>query len=174
MTPVRPVKEDGVEPCECRSRPRSPYSGVARHLADPWPGANQGVETGGAPRQRGSGFRASLTELEVTGTQAVSAESIATGKSAELAGEEVARAAGGGVTIVTGGDFRYPPRLKEIYDPRLVLSVRGNPAVLRQPGNARRDDYQRHGAGSRHRQPSQRDRGQSESIAVFGTGVDVT
>jgi DNA processing protein len=87
-------------------------------------------------------FQASLTELEVTGTQAVSAESIATGKSAELAGEEISRAAGGGVTIVTGEDFCYPPRLKEIYDPRWVLSVRGKPAVLRQPGNARTDDYQ--------------------------------
>jgi hypothetical protein len=119
MTPVRPVKEDGVEPCECRSRPRSPYSGVARHLADPWPGANQGVETGGAPRQRGSGFRASLTELEVTGTQAVSAESIATGKSAELAGEEVARAAGGGVTISYWRGFSLSTTAKRNLRPAL-------------------------------------------------------
>jgi DNA processing protein len=37
-------------------------------------------------------FRASLTELESTGIQAVSAQSLATGKSAERAREEIARA----------------------------------------------------------------------------------
>ena len=63
-------------------------------------------------------FQASLTELEGTGTKAVSAESIATGKSAELAGEEISRAAGGGVTIASGEDICYPQRLEEIYDPR--------------------------------------------------------
>ena len=36
-------------------------------------------------------FRASLTELESTGIQVVSAKSLATGKSAELAREEIAR-----------------------------------------------------------------------------------
>ena len=46
-------------------------------------------------------FHASLTELEGTGIQAVSAQSIATGKSAELAREEIARAAGAGVTVVS-------------------------------------------------------------------------
>jgi DNA processing protein len=40
-------------------------------------------------------FHASLTELESTGIQAVSAHSIATGKSAELAREEIARRYGG-------------------------------------------------------------------------------
>ncbi len=81
-------------------------------------------------------FHASLTELEGTGIQAVSAQSIATGKSAELAREEISRATGAGVTIVTGEDSCYPPRLKEIYDPPLVLFVRGNPEVLRLPGIA--------------------------------------
>src|SRR5580704_18451107 len=46
-------------------------------------------------------FHASLTELESTGIQAVSAQSIATGKSAELAREEIARAAAAGVTVVS-------------------------------------------------------------------------
>lgn len=77
------------------------------------------METGGAPRQRGSGFRASLTELEVTGTQAVSAESIATGKSAELAGEEVARAAGGGVTISYWRGFSLSTTAKRNLRPAL-------------------------------------------------------
>src|SRR5271165_2184913 len=53
-------------------------------------------------------FHASLTELEATGIQAVSAQSIATGKSAEMAREEISRAAGAGVTIVTGEDSCYP------------------------------------------------------------------
>jgi DNA processing protein len=38
-------------------------------------------------------FRASLTELESTGIQAVSAQALATGKSMELGREELARAA---------------------------------------------------------------------------------
>ena len=62
-------------------------------------------------------FRASLTELESTDIPAVSAQSIATGKSAELAREELARAADGGITVVSLVDSLYPCRLKEIYDP---------------------------------------------------------
>jgi DNA processing protein len=81
-------------------------------------------------------FHASLTELEGTGIKAVSAQSIATGKSAELAREEIARAAGANVTIVSGEDANYPARLKEIYDPPLVLYVRGDPEVLTRPGIA--------------------------------------
>jgi DNA processing protein len=80
--------------------------------------------------------RASLTELEGTGIQAVSAQSLATGKSAELAREEIARAAAAGATVISLEDPSYPPRLKEIYDPPLVLYVRGNVDVLTQPGIA--------------------------------------
>ena len=143
-------------------------------------------------------FHASLTELEATGIQAVSAQSIATGKSAELAREEIALAAAAGVTVVSAEDTCYPPRLKEIYDPPLVLYVRGNPEVLRQPGVAM--------VGTRHPTPygsgmaerlacdlaaqglviiSGMARGvdtashrgaisaKGKTIAVFGTGVDV-
>jgi DNA processing protein len=81
-------------------------------------------------------FRASLTELEGAGIRAVSAQSIATGKSAELAREEIARAAAEGVTILSMDDPFYPPRLKEIYDPPLVLYIRGNVEVLPKPGLA--------------------------------------
>src|SRR5271170_2439315 len=52
-------------------------------------------------------FRASLTELESTGIQAVSAQSLATGKSAELAREEIARAAAADVAMVTLDDPSY-------------------------------------------------------------------
>jgi DNA processing protein len=143
-------------------------------------------------------FHASLTELESTGIQAASAQSIATGKSAELAREEMAKTAAAGVTVLSADDPCYPPRLKEIYDPPLVLYVRGNPEVLRQPGVAM--------VGTRHPTPygsgmaerlacdlaaqglviiSGMARGvdtashrgaitaKGKTVAVFGTGVDV-
>src|SRR5208282_5743877 len=90
-------------------------------------------------------FRASLTELESTGIQAVSAQSLATGKSAELAREEIARAAAADITMVSLDDPSYPPRLKEIYDPPLILRVRGNSEVLTKPGIAL--------VGTRHPKP---------------------
>ncbi len=143
-------------------------------------------------------FRASLTELESTGIQAVSAQSLATGKSGELAREEIANAAAAGVTVISIDDPSYPPRLREIYDPPLILYVRGNPEVLPQPGIAV--------VGTRHPTPygsgmaerlscdlaaqglviiSGMARGvdtashrgaisaKGKTIAVFGTGVDV-
>ena len=143
-------------------------------------------------------FRASLTELEATGIQAVSAQSIATGKSAELAREEIARAAAADIAMISLDDPCYPPRLKEIYDPPLILRVRGNPEVLTRPGIAM--------VGTRHPTPygsgmaerlgcdlaaqglviiSGMARGvdtashrgaisaKGKTIAVFGTGVDV-
>ena len=143
-------------------------------------------------------FRASLTELESTGIQAVSAQSLATGKSAELAREEIARAAAADVIMVSMDDPSYPPRLKEIYDPPLILRVRGNADVLTKPGIAM--------VGTRHPTPygsgmaerlacdlaaqglviiSGMARGvdtashrgaisaKGKTVAVFGTGVDV-
>ena len=81
-------------------------------------------------------FRASRTELESTGIQAVSAQSIATGKSMELAREEMARAADAGVTVVSVADAAYPPRLKKIYDAPALLYVRGDAELLTKPGIA--------------------------------------
>jgi len=81
-------------------------------------------------------FRASLTELEATGLLSVSAQSLGTGKSLELAQEELAKTTVAGVVVITLDDPAYPPRLKEIYDPPLVLYVRGDTNVLSQPGIA--------------------------------------
>ena len=108
-------------------------------------------------------FHASLTELEGTGIKAVSAQSIATGKSAELAREESARAAAASVTIVSGEDAYYPGRLKEIYDPPLVLYVRGDPEVLTRPGIAM--------VGTRH--PTPYGSGMAERLAcdLAGQGL---
>lgn len=143
-------------------------------------------------------FSAALTALEETGIKAVSAQAIATGKSAELAREEIAKASAAGVTLLSLDDFSYPPRLKEIYDPPLVLYVRGDAEVLRMPGIAV--------VGTRHPTPygsgmaerlscdlaaqglviisgmargvdSASHRGaisaRGKTVAVFGTGVDV-
>ncbi|HZQ96225.1 MAG TPA: DNA-processing protein DprA [Candidatus Sulfotelmatobacter sp.] len=143
-------------------------------------------------------FSAALTALEETGIQAVSAQSIATGRSLELAREEIARTSGAGVCLCSLEDPMYPPRLKEIYDPPLILYVRGNAEVLSQPGIAI--------VGTRHPTPygagmaerlasdlavqglviiSGMARGvdtaghrgaisaKGKTVAVFGTGVDV-
>ncbi|HUO24797.1 MAG TPA: DNA-processing protein DprA [Candidatus Aquilonibacter sp.] len=143
-------------------------------------------------------FRASLTELEGTGIQVASAQSLATGKSAELAREEMARATEEGAGVISMDDPGYPKRLKEIYDPPLILYVRGSAEVLAQPGIAM--------VGTRHPTPygtgmaerlacdlaaqglviisgmargvdtaSHRGAiaGRGKTIAVFGTGVDV-
>jgi DNA processing protein len=143
-------------------------------------------------------LRASLTELEGAGIQAVSAQSLATGKSSELAREEVARAADAGIAVVTMDDPLYARRLKEIYDPPVILYVRGDAGLLDKPGIAV--------VGTRHPTPygsgmaerlgsdlaaqglviiSGMARGvdtaghrgaisaKGKTVAVFGTGVDV-
>jgi len=81
-------------------------------------------------------FHASLTELEATGMRAVSAQSIATGKSLELAQQECANALEARARIISLSDPEYPQRLKEIYDPPVILFVKGSIDVLAQPGIA--------------------------------------
>jgi DNA processing protein len=81
-------------------------------------------------------FRASLTELEAAGLRAVSAQSLATGRSMELAQDELGKVAAAGAQIVALDDPGYPAQLKQIYDPPLILYVRGNDAVISQPGIA--------------------------------------
>ena len=93
----------------------------ARHLVDHFGGV-QAV------------FRASLTELEAAGIPAVAAQSLGTGRSLELANDELARAAG--AQIVAFEDAAYPSQLKQVYDPPLVLYVRGNAEAVSQPGIA--------------------------------------
>jgi DNA processing protein len=143
-------------------------------------------------------FKASLTELEAAGIQAVSAQSLGTGRSAELAQEEVVRASAAGVRVIGLDDAAYPQQLKQIYDPPLVIYVRGSWEVISQPGIAV--------VGTRHPTPyglgmaerlacdlaarglvifsglargvdAASHRGaiaaKGKTVAVFGTGVDV-
>src|SRR5579863_6782642 len=81
-------------------------------------------------------FHASLTELEGLGLQAQSAQSIALGKSLELATEELSKASAQKITVITKEDAQWPVRLNEIYDPPLVLYVRGNVDPISRPGIA--------------------------------------
>jgi DNA processing protein len=143
-------------------------------------------------------FQSSLTELEATGMQAVSAQSLATGKSLEMAQEEQARALAAGAQVIPFDSPVYPRQLRQIYDPPSTLYVRGNPQLLSEPGIAV--------VGTRHPTPygtgmaerlacdlanrglciisglargvdSAAHRGalaaQGKTLAVFGTSVDV-
>ena len=143
-------------------------------------------------------LQASLTELEATGMQAVSAQSIATGKSVELAQQECAKAAENSILILVMDDPAYPARLREIYDPPVVLFVRGNVEALSLPGLAvvgtrhptpygtgmaerLSTDLAAHGlviiSGMARGVDTAAHRGalaaQGKTIAVFGTGIDV-
>lgn len=143
-------------------------------------------------------FHASLTELEAINLQAQSAQHIALGKSLELAHEEFAKATAEKIEILCADDPRWPARLGEIYDPPLVLYVRGVAEALSRPGIAV--------VGTRHPTPygigmaerlscdlaargmaifsglargvdAAAHRGaiksKGQTVAVFGTGVDV-
>jgi DNA processing protein len=143
-------------------------------------------------------LRATLTELEAAGIPAVSAQALGTGRALELAQDELARASAAGVRMITLEDPLYPQQLKQIYDPPLVLYVRGNAEALLLPGIAV--------VGTRHPTPygtgmaerlacdlaargllilsglargvdAAAHRGaiaaKGKTVAVFGTGVDV-
>lgn len=143
-------------------------------------------------------FQATLTELEATGIQAISAQSVGTGRSLEFAQEELVRAAASGAQLVTLDSPEYPALLKQIYDPPLALYVRGDAGALASTGIAI--------VGTRHPTPygigmaerlacdlaargmiifSGMARGvdtcahrgaihaKGKTVAVFGTGVDV-
>ncbi len=101
-------------------------------------------------------FQFSLTELEALGMRAVSAQSIATGKSMELAQQECVQAAEAGATIVALSDPEYPSRLKEIYDPPVILFVKGSLEALAQPSIAM--------VGTRH--PTPYGTGMAERLSI--------
>ena len=75
-------------------------------------------------------FRASRSELESTGISAGVAQSIASGCAFEEAVDQQEKAAAAGVMLVPVTDSRYPPRLKEIFDPPPLLFARGNVDLL--------------------------------------------
>ncbi len=101
-------------------------------------------------------LQASLTELEATGMRAVSAQALATGKSLELAQDEMARATQASTAIISLSSLEYPPRLKEIYDPPVILFVKGSVELLSKPGIAM--------VGTRH--PTPYGTGMAERLAT--------
>lgn len=144
-------------------------------------------------------FRASLTELEAAGLPSAAAQSLGTGQALELANDELAKISAAGIRLVDYDDPAYPTRLKQIYDPPLILYVKGHTSVLADAGVSV--------VGTRHPTPygsgmaerlacdlaarglvifSGMARGvdtaahrgaisaKGKTVAVFGTGVDVT
>jgi DNA processing protein len=101
-------------------------------------------------------FRASLTELESTGIQPVSAQSLATGKSAVLVREEIASATAADSMMISMDGSSYPPRLKEIHDPPLIV------ADAQQSGSA---DQSRHCHAEHAATPRPTVRGMAERLA---------
>jgi DNA processing protein len=81
-------------------------------------------------------FHASLTELEAAGLPAQSAQAIFAGKSVEAAEDEFGKAESSGAHILTPDDDHWPQRLNEIYDPPVVLYIKGDAARLAQPAIA--------------------------------------
>ena len=81
-------------------------------------------------------FHASLTELRAWGLRQAVAQTIHSGITFEDAAEEARKASGGGVEVVSFQDPRYPPRLKEIFDPPILLYVRGRVDLLSSAGVA--------------------------------------
>jgi DNA processing protein len=75
-------------------------------------------------------FHASVSELEACGARPGVAQSIVSGVSFEDAAAEADRVRAAGAQIITLHDPSYPPLLKEIYDPPILLYARGCAGLL--------------------------------------------
>jgi len=75
-------------------------------------------------------FRASRTELEAAGVSGAAAQSIASGCTFEDAAAQQQKMAEAGAELVTIGDARYPQKLRDIFDPPIVLFARGRIELL--------------------------------------------
>ena len=77
-----------------------------------------------------------LTELEGLRLPAKAVQFVADGRARAAAEKEWSLVEEAGAAILTLADDEYPERLREIYDPPPVLWVRGDAALLSQPGIA--------------------------------------
>jgi DNA processing protein len=75
-------------------------------------------------------FRASRSELEGAGVSGSVAQSVASGCAFEDAAGQHEKMALAGAVLVARGDPRYPPALREIYDPPILLFARGRVELL--------------------------------------------
>ena len=143
-------------------------------------------------------FRASRSELEALGLSGSVAQTIVSGCSFDTAVEQHSKMKTLGVAAIPFRDPRYPPLLREIYDPPLLLFARGRVELLASPmvaivgtrrptpyGVAVADRFGRELAGAGLAIVSGMARGidtsahrgalavDGETLAVFGCGVDV-
>ena len=75
-------------------------------------------------------FRASRSDLESYGLSGSVAQTIASGCTFEDAVDQQQKMLETGALLIPISDPRYPPRLKEIFDPPIVLFVRGRVELL--------------------------------------------
>jgi DNA processing protein len=75
-------------------------------------------------------FRASRTEIEAAGASGSVAQSIASGCTFDDAVAQQEKVTQTGTVMIPMGDPRYPPRLREIFDPPVVLFARGRVELL--------------------------------------------
>jgi DNA processing protein len=78
-------------------------------------------------------FRASRTELEAAGASGAVAQSIASGVTFDDAIAQQEKMLAAGAELVALGDPRYPQKLREIFDPPIVLFARGRVELLQPP-----------------------------------------
>jgi DNA processing protein len=91
------------------------------------------IEHFGSPK---AAYMASLTELESCGLPSKVAQAIFAQDGLKEADTELEAAAKADCQVLTGASGEYPPLLKQIADPPLVLYVRGEVKVLAQHGVA--------------------------------------
>jgi DNA processing protein len=77
-------------------------------------------------------FRASASELEAAGLSGSTARSIASGCVFEDAADQQQKALACGAQVIPIVDPRFPARLKEIFDPPILLFARGKVELLQQ------------------------------------------
>lgn len=81
-------------------------------------------------------FRASVSELQAAGLTAGQARNISGGSSFDDAVDQQQRMLNAGARIITLHDAQYPARLREIFDPPLLLFALGQPELMLSPSIA--------------------------------------
>ncbi|HZS56893.1 MAG TPA: DNA-processing protein DprA [Bryobacteraceae bacterium] len=79
-------------------------------------------------------FRSSVSELEAVGVSPAQARNISSGCSFEDAVEQQRKLLAAGVTLISIQDARYPALLRQIFDPPVLLFVRGKTELLASHG----------------------------------------
>ena len=134
-------------------------------------GAHRLVEHFGSPA---AAYTASLTELESCGIPARVAQSIFAQAGLKEAARDLEASAKAGCQVVAYSSDDYPPRLKQIPDPPLVLYVRGEVKVLSSYAVAIVGTRRPTAYGSQVAQRLGRDLAQRQLVIVSGLarGID--